>query len=290
MTSPLNTNSISGAVCIVTGGHSGIGYEISHQLGAHSAAVVCVLGRRLEFLKRACDSLNAQSDNKGCRYIFQQCDVRSYDTCNKAVDHVESNFGPVSVLVNAAAGNFLSPAHQLSSKGFKTVIEIDLLGTFNMSRACFKSMRAAKRSTIVNISATLHLPATFWQVHASAAKAGIDSLTRSMALEWGKFGIRVNSIAPGPIEDTTGMAKLAPTGAMEENDLDKMVQEHIPVGRMGKKIDIAYMTVFLAGVAGEFISGANLVVDGGNMLYRRPMVPDDVVKAVSAKIEKKSRL
>jgi len=296
MSSPLKCDSIVGSVCVVTGGGSGIGLEVAAQLGAHGARVVCILGRREGVLQQAVQSLSASgsaSASNGTTYMYEICDVRNYKSCVSVVQSVVSKHGNITVLINSAAGNFLSPAHLLSPKGFRTVVEIDLLGTFNMSHACFKSLanRASPRhSTIVNISATLHLPATYWQVHASAAKAGIDSLTRSLALEWGKYGINVNSVAPGPIENTAGMTKLSPTGGMDKEGIDKMVKEHIPVGRMGKKIDIAYFVVFLCGVGGEFISGANLVCDGGNMLYKKPMVPDDVVAEVSRKIEKASRL
>jgi len=140
----------------------------------------------------------------------------------------------------------------------------------------------------VNISATLHYGATFYQAHASAAKAAVDSLTRSMGLEWGKDGVRVNGIAPGPIADTPGMTKLAP--GVDGEVVKEMVEEGIPVGRMGTGFDIGMAAVFLCCErSGGFITGETLVVDGGEWMYRPPMIPREMVEEMSRGVEKKSR-
>jgi 2,4-dienoyl-CoA reductase [(3E)-enoyl-CoA-producing], peroxisomal len=136
----------------------------------------------------------------GIKAMGFQGDVRQIGDCERwAADCVKS-FGSLNILVNCAAGNFLATAEELSSGGFRSVMEIDALGTFNMSRAAHDALSKAKNACIINISATLHYGATWWQVHASAAKAAVDSITRTLALEWGSAGIRVNAVAPGPIQ------------------------------------------------------------------------------------------
>lgn len=167
-------------------------------------------------------------------------------------------------------------------------MEIDTVGSFNMSRAAFKALKvAAEGGLIINISATLHYGATWYQTHASAAKAAVDSLTRSLGLEWGSFGIRVVGIAPGPIADTPGMAKLAP--ADDSSAVDELVAEMIPLGRMGTKTDIALAAVFLCSSAGGFITGETLVVDGGHWLFKPQMLPRELVSDMSRRVESKSR-
>jgi len=115
-------------------------------------------------------------------------------------------------------------------------------------------------------------------------------MTRSLALEWGKYAIRVNSLAPGPIADTPGMTKLAPAGSMKAAQIEKMVKEQIPVGRQGTKHDIAQFVVFLCSKSAEFVSGSNLICDGANQLYKRPFLPEKMVTAISKQLETKSRL
>jgi peroxisomal 2,4-dienoyl-CoA reductase len=167
-------------------------------------------------------------------------------------------------------------------------MEIDTVGSFNMSRAAFKALKVAPEGgLIINISATLHYGATWYQTHASAAKAAVDSLTRSLGLEWGSFGIRVVGIAPGPIADTPGMAKLAPTN--DSSAVDELVAELIPLGRMGTKTDIALAAVFLCSSAGGFITGETLVVDGGHWLFKPQMLPRELVSDMSRRVESKSR-
>ena len=158
--------------------------------------------------------------------------------------------------------------------GFKTVMDIDTVGTFNMSSAAFELLKKSKSSGIINISATLHYGATWYQCHPSAAKAAVDSLTRSLALEWGTYGIRVNGVAPGPIADTAGMTKLG-AGIPEE-----VILESTPLGRLGTKRDIGLSCVFLASAAGSWISGHTLVVDGASWLWRPQIAPREAIAQV----------
>jgi NAD(P)-dependent dehydrogenase (short-subunit alcohol dehydrogenase family) len=147
----------------------------------------------------------------------------------------------------------------LSANGFRSVIDIDLCGTFNVSRAAFEAL-SKSRGTVVNITATQADVPTPLQCHAGAAKAGIEKLTRDLALEWGRFGIRVNAIAPGPIEDTEGMARLAP------GDAESSLKKRIPLGRWGSIFEIAEALTYLVSPAGAYVTGATLLVDGGTTL------------------------
>ena len=184
-------------------------------------------------------------------------DVRDAPSIQRAVQATIDRFGKLDTVVNGAAGNFLAPAAALSPNGFRTVVDIDLNGTFNTSRAAFEALQHSGDAMILNISATLHYHGTPLQIHASAAKAGVDAITRNLAVEWGPFGIRVCGIAPGPIGDTEGMRRLAP------GDLTNKMTAMIPAGRFGAIDEIAAAAVFLRSAAGAYISGHTLVVDGG---------------------------
>lgn len=216
-----------------------------------------------------------------------QCDVRKPDDCTAAVAACIKHFARLDILVNCAAGNFLAVAEEMTPNGFKTVMEIDTIGTFVMSRAAFPHLCAAGGASVINISATLHYGATWYQAHASAAKAAIDSLTRSLALEWGEFGVRVNGVAPGPIQDTAGTAKLLP--ASDEAARTQAARAMIPLGRWGTKWDIAMACVFLCSSAASFVTGDTMVVDGANWMYRTPLLPRSAVSKASRGIESGSR-
>lgn len=274
--SPFKEGILEGQVALITGGSSGIGFEISRQLGLHGAAVG-IMGRRQEVLDNAANALKQD----GIRVVGVRGDVRKMEDCTRCVEAVQQ-LGQLSILVNCAAGNFLAAADQLSSNAFRAVMEIDTLGTFNASRAAFSALQSSGNSCIINISATLHYGATWWQAHASAAKAAVDSLTRTLALEWGSSNIRVNGIAPGPVAGTAGMAKL-------DGGTSEAMLETLPLGRMQHTWDIAIAAVFLAGHAARCISGHTLVVDGAAWLWRPTIVSHDQVSNVSRGVESKSR-
>ena len=186
-------------------------------------------------------------------------DVRKPDEIEKAIAATVERFGKIDIVVNGAAGNFLCAAEELSPNGFSTVVDIDLKGTFNVCRAAFAELKK-HRGQILNISATLHYLGTPMQLHVSAAKAGVDALTKNLAVEWGPYGIRTNAIAPGPIEDTEGIKRLVPEPIKEK------LRKRVPLGRFGLIRDIENAAVFLCSDAANYINGAVIVVDGGHWL------------------------
>jgi peroxisomal 2,4-dienoyl-CoA reductase len=271
MNSPFRSDILKGKVAFVTGGGSGINFGVAKALASHGADIA-MMGRREEVLQQACQELG----KLGVKTFYKSGDVRNPESCQTALDETVKTLGKLDILVNGAAGNFLCPPEELSPNGFKTVIDIDLNGTFNMCRYGYQYLKASK-GLILNISATLHYVGTPFQAHVSAAKAGVDALTINLAAEWGPEGIRVNGIAPGPIGDTEGMRRLAPGEAGEK------IKKEIPLRRFGETAEIGMAAVFLASSAASYITGETLVVDGGHWLSKPPMVPRSVVEQMMAK-------
>lgn len=253
MPSPLDVfrdDLLAGHVALVTGGGTGICRGIAAAY-ARLGAKVCIVSRKLDVLEQTAKEIGA---------VAVAADVRKPDELAVAVKTVLDRFGKLTTLVNGAAGNFLVPAAALSPNGFKTVIDIDLLGTFNATKACSEALMACKDGLVLNISATLHYHGTPLQIHASAAKAGVDAVTRNLAVEWGRFGVRACGIAPGPIGDTEGMKRLAPGDAADK------AKQFIPAGRFGTVDEIAAAAVYLRSPAAAYITGHVLVVDGGHCI------------------------
>ncbi|MEO6393371.1 MAG: SDR family oxidoreductase [Pyrinomonadaceae bacterium] len=247
-------NILAGRVAMVTGGGTGITGGVARAL-AEAGASVALLSRKLEHLEPAAELIN----QNGGTAIAVVCDVRDPEQVASAVAVTVEKLGKLDIVVNGAAGNFLCAAEELSPNGFGTVVDIDLKGTFNVCRASIAELKKTQGS-ILNISATLHYLGTPMQLHVSAAKAGVDALTRNLSVEWGKFGIRVNGIAPGPIADTEGMARLVPEPIKEK------IRRKIPLGRFGLIRDIEHSAVFLCSDAASYINGVTLVIDGGHWL------------------------
>lgn len=245
---------LTGHVALVTGGGTGITGGVARAL-SEAGAQVCLVSRRLEHLEPSAERIRAV----GGEALAVAADVRNMEDVERAVAAAVERFGKLDIVVNGAAGNFLCPAEELSPNGFGTVVDIDLKGTFNVSRAAFNELKK-HRGQILNISATLHYGGTPLQLHVSAAKAGVDALTRNLAVEWGRYGIRTNAIAPGPIEDTEGMKRLVPP------DVKERLRGYIPLRRFGLIRDIERAAVFLCSDAASFINGAVLVIDGGHWL------------------------
>ena len=247
-------------VAFVTGGGTGITGGVARAL-AEAGANVAIVSRSMEHLKPAAAAINdARTANTYMGEAFPvAADVRNPEEVAKAITATVERFGKIDIAVNGAAGNFLCKAEELSPNGFGTVVDIDLKGTFNVCRAAFEELKK-NNGQILNISATLHYLGTPMQLHVSAAKAGVDALTRNLAVEWGRHGIRVNAIAPGPIEDTEGMKRLVPEPIKEK------LRQRVPLGKFGLIKDIEQAAVFLCSDAASYINGAVLVVDGGHWL------------------------
>jgi 2,4-dienoyl-CoA reductase [(3E)-enoyl-CoA-producing], peroxisomal len=190
-------------------------------------------------------------------------DVRQPEAVDSAVGRVVQELGRLDIVVNNAAGNFFCPSADLSPNGFGTVIDIDAKGTWNVSRAAYQARFKDNGGQILNISATLHYGGTPGQVHVAAAKAAVDAMTRTLAVEWGPRGIRVNAIAPGPIIDTEGARRLFPGPAAEA------LQAMTPTRRLGTIDDIVNLALFVLSDAGVHLNGAILVSDGGLCLTGR---------------------
>jgi peroxisomal 2,4-dienoyl-CoA reductase len=251
---------LKGRVAFVTGGGTGITGGVARAF-AEAGASVALVSRKLDHLQPAADAIN----NNGGKAIPIAADVRQPEAVEQAVAQTIEQLGKIDIVVNGAAGNFLCAAEEMSPNGFGTVVDIDLKGTFNVCRAAFAQLKE-HRGQVLNISATLHYIGTPLQLHVSAAKAGVDALTRNLAVEWGRYGIRVNGIAPGPIEDTEGMQRLVPEPIKER------LRKTIPLGRFGRIADIEKAAVFICSDAASYINGTVLVVDGGQWLASNRMV------------------
>lgn len=255
MGTAFGTRILDGKVALITGGGSGINLGIAQRFAEHGASVALV-GRTQEKLDVSARSI----EDAGGTAVGFAADVRDYEALSSAIGKTRERFGQLDIVVCGAAGNFPAPALGMSANAFKAVIDIDLLGTFNTCRAAFEHLRRPGAS-IINISATQAFVPMAMQSHVCAAKAGVDMVTRTLALEWGPMGVRVNSIAPGAVDDTEGMKRLAPTPKARE-----FVTKMIPLGRFGAKDDIADLALFLCSDSASFITGTVMVCDGGQAL------------------------
>jgi NAD(P)-dependent dehydrogenase (short-subunit alcohol dehydrogenase family) len=255
MSAAFSPGILDGKVAVITGGGSGINLSIAERF-AEQGASVGLIGRTKEKLDAAAGGI----EKAGGKAAGFPADVRDYDALSAAVSAAHERFGEIDIVVCGAAGNFPAPALGMSANGFKAVVDIDLLGTFNTCRAAFEHLRNPGAS-IVNISAMQAFVPMAMQVHVCAAKAGVDMITRTLAIEWGPMGVRVNSIAPGAVDETEGMSRLAPT-----EEARKQFMGMIPLRRFAKKEEIAELALFLCSDAAQFITGAVMVCDGGQSL------------------------
>jgi NAD(P)-dependent dehydrogenase (short-subunit alcohol dehydrogenase family) len=244
-----------GRTVFVAGGSSGINLGIAQRFG-EMGANVALISRSEERVQAAAETVRAT----GADCIGMAADVRDYDAVAGAIKATADRWGPIDTIISGAAGNFLAPGIGLSANAFRTVIEIDLLGTFNVLRASFEHLRKPG-ACLISITAGQAKRPIMFQAHASAAKAGINNLTETLAMEWGPAGVRVNAIAPGPIGDTEGMARLAPT-----DEATNAIKRRLPLRDYGTKRDIADAALFLASDNARYITGVVLEVDGGMLL------------------------
>jgi NAD(P)-dependent dehydrogenase (short-subunit alcohol dehydrogenase family) len=236
----------------IFGGTSGINLGIARCF-ATAGAEVAVASRSQEKVDAAVSELSAL----GPAAYGYSLDVRDPEAVAKALEDHASGGDALDVLVSGAAGNFPALANDISPNGFKSVVDIDLLGSFHVLRSAFQYL-VKPGASVINISAPQAFVAMPMQSHVCAAKAGVDMLTRTLALEWGPYGIRVNSISPGPIADTEGMKRLAPNEAIA-----KQYKKSVPLQRFGQAEEIGQAAMFLSSDAAAYVSGVVLPVDGG---------------------------
>jgi peroxisomal 2,4-dienoyl-CoA reductase len=260
-------NLLNGRVALVTGGGTGIGFGIATCLG-RSGAKVAIASRNQDRLEAAVERLRAND----VEAIAIEANVREPDSIRAAAERAADRLGSLDILINNAAGNFYAPSADLSPNGWRAVVETDLYGTFFACQAAFPLMRDAGYGRIVSISMTLHYRGWPQMAHACAAKAGIDALTRTLALEWAEHGITVNAVAPGTIP-TEGVKRAFVPPNDEAADLfsvERATEEYarraIPLGRMGDPEDIGNMVAYLVSPAADWVTGAIFVVDGGGSL------------------------
>ena len=277
----------AGQVGVITGGGTGIGFGVADLLASLGMHVV-LASRRAEHIEPAAERIRANGGSASAATL----DVRDPERVKVIMGQVANEHRRLDLLINNAAGNFYVPSESMSANAWRSVIEIDLSGTFFCSQAALPLMRASGGGSIVNISMTLHYRGWPQMAHATAAKGGIDALTRTLALEWASDGVRVNAVAPGPVP-TEGVLKAfarpsdsgthlfesgpaltsAESGAAvtAEDRVEQAIAQRaaqIPLGRWGAPRDIGNAVAFLASPAASWVTGAILVVDGGEWLAR----------------------
>lgn len=246
---------LKGKTAFIAGGTSGINLSIAKGLASYGASVT-VLGRDVSKAQAAADEVAANGSGKSAA---ETADVRDPDQVLKALQSARENFGKIDILISGAAGNFPAPALGISPKGFKTVVDIDLLGTYNVFHCGFEHLNQG--ASLIAITAPQAVVPMPYQAHVCAAKAGINMLIKCLALEWGPAGLRVNGISPGPIEETEGYERLAPN----EQAKQQMVKQ-IPSRRAGTGNDIADAAIYLGSSLSSYVNGTILTVDGGTEL------------------------
>jgi NAD(P)-dependent dehydrogenase (short-subunit alcohol dehydrogenase family) len=256
----LRDNALEEKIIVVTGGGSGLGKAMTKyfmELGAK----VAITSRDIEKLKATAKELETET---GGICLPIQCDVRHYDQVESMLEEVLKVFGRVDVLLNNAAGNFISPTERLSANAFDTVIDIVLKGSKNCTLAFGKHWIDSKQetSTILNIVTTYAFTGSAYVVPSATAKAGVLAMTRSLAVEWAKYGIRSNAIAPGPFPTKGAWDRLLPGDLKEKFDLSKKV----PLKRVGDHQELANLAAYLVSDFSAYINGEVVVIDGGEWL------------------------
>jgi NAD(P)-dependent dehydrogenase (short-subunit alcohol dehydrogenase family) len=246
------TVDFSGTTVFVAGGTSGINLGIAEGFAA-AGARVAVMSRSPQKVDAAVTRLQAL----GAEATGGAADVRDPEATGAALGRAHAAFGEIDVLVSGAAGNFPAAALDMSPNAFRSVVDIDLLGSYHVLRAAYPLLRKPG-AAVINVSAPQAFVPMGLQAHVCAAKAGVDMLTRVLAIEWGGDGVRVNSVVPGPIEGTEGMRRLAPTPEAHE-----LVRATVPAARWGTPRDVADVCLFLASPLAAYVTGVVLPADGG---------------------------
>ncbi|MFN8299246.1 MAG: SDR family oxidoreductase [Chitinophagales bacterium] len=256
----LKDGALKGKTIIITGGGTGLGKSMSKyflQLGAN----LVITSRKLEVLQKTANELEAET---GGKVLAVQCDVRNWLEVEKMVEQTVSTFGGVDALVNNAAGNFISPTERLSARAFDTVVDIVLKGSYNCTLALGKYWikNNLRDKTIVSIVTTYAWTGSAYVVPSACAKAGVLAMTRSLAVEWAKYGIRSNAIAPGPFPTKGAWDRLVPGEFREKYDLVKQV----PLRRVGEHQELCNLAAYLVSDYSAYVNGDVITIDGGEWL------------------------
>ena len=256
----LRQDALKGKKIVVTGGGSGLGKAMTSyflELGAQ----VAITSRNIEKLQKTARALQKETSGE-C--IPLQCDVRNYDEVETMMKSCTEAFGEIDILVNNAAGNFISPTERLSPSAFDTIIDIVLKGSKNCTLALGKNwiQKSQKNKTVLNIVTTYAWTGSAYVVPSATAKAGVLAMTRSLAVEWAKYGIRFNAIAPGPFPTKGAWDRLLPGDLKEKFDLAKKV----PLKRVGEHQELANLAAYLVSDFSSYINGEVVTIDGGEWL------------------------
>lgn len=256
----LKEGALKGKTIIITGGGTGLGKAMSKyflQLGAN----LVITSRKLEVLQKTADELEAET---GGKVLAVQCDVRKYEEVENMLAETIKKFGGVDVLLNNAAGNFISPTERLSARAFDTVVDIVLRGSYNCTLALGKYWIENKQTNknVVSIVTTYAWTGSAYVVPSACAKAGVLSMTRSLAVEWAKYGIRMNAIAPGPFPTKGAWDRLVPGEFREKYDLVKQV----PLRRVGEMQELCNLAAYLVSDFSAYVNGEVITIDGGEWL------------------------
>ena len=248
---------LKGKKIVVTGGGTGLGKSMATRFAELGADLV-ITSRRQNVIDETAKELSKH----GGKVLAISCDVRDPDQVESMVKETVSNFGKIDILLNNAAGNFISPTENLSSNAFKTVVDIVLNGTFHCTQAVGKVMRKNKTGVILNIVTTYASTGSGYVVPSACAKAGVLAMTRSLAVEWAKYGIRTVAIAPGPFPTKGAWSRLAPPGL----GIEKKMKNRIPLKRVGEHIELANLATYLISDQAAYINGEVVTIDGGEWL------------------------
>lgn len=250
-----DTRPQDGKTILITGASSGINLGIARHMGGLGARIA-ILSRNQERISKAAEDLSSA----GVDVLPYAADVRDSERLSEVIDEIGAVWGSLDTLVCGAAGNFFASASDMSPNAFRTIVEIDLIGTFNAMKAAYPLLRRPG-ANVINITAPQSQRPMKRQSHVCAAKAGIDMLTKCLAMEWGPEGIRVNAISPGPIADTEGFARMAP-----DDRLKDQARQALALQRLGSTRDIAQAVAWLSSDEASFVTGAILSCDGGMVL------------------------
>jgi NAD(P)-dependent dehydrogenase (short-subunit alcohol dehydrogenase family) len=263
--------SLAGRVALITGGGTGLGLEIAHRLADRGAALAIVSrdGEHLEEGRRGLESA-------GATVLTLTCDVRDVHAVRRTVKRVEADLGPLDILVNNAAGNFVRPAEGLPEKAFANVVDIVLNGTFYCSRAAGRAMIArGEGGAILNVVATYAWTGGPGTIHSACAKAGVLAMTRTLAVEWARHGIRVVAVAPGPFDSEGAADRLWPS-----EELENRVRRSIPLGRFATREEVARAAAWLVSDEASYVTGECLTMDGGGWLGRGIVGSDEPIPKI----------